>query len=202
MALAKVAQEVLAIRSVGRWPYAPRHNCFRSQLFASDHEIALDVSSSKLYDAVICATSAAPGPPREGWPGMVRELHARVGGGGPDDSRGGNGVVVVVRLRHRTRGRCTCGWVGKRHLMRSSAIVDALLHATQSGCEPAVPLAEWKLVSPEQEPCLRGLGQRHSVRFRHSRAVRSALARTHSRDNYRTRAGIVIARQFAERQTR
>jgi hypothetical protein len=105
---------------------------------------------------------------------MVRELHARVGGVGPDDSRGGNGVVVVVRVRPRTRGRCTCGWVGKRHLRRSSAIVDALLHATQSGCEPAVPLAEWNLASPEEEPCLRG----------------------------RTRAGIVIARQFAERQTR
>jgi hypothetical protein len=105
---------------------------------------------------------------------MVRELHARVGGVGPDDSRGGNGVVVVVRARPRTRGRCTCGWVGKRHLRRSSAIVDALLHTTESGCEPAVPLAEWKLASPEEEPCLRG----------------------------RTHAGIVIVRQFAERQTR
>ena len=104
---------------------------------------------------------------------MVRELHARVGGDGPDDSRGGNGVVVVVRVQLRMRGRCTCGWVGKRHLMGSPAIVDALLHATQSGCEPAVPLAEWKLASPEEERCLRG----------------------------RTHAGIVIAHQFAERQT-
>jgi hypothetical protein len=67
-----------------------------------------------------------------------------------DDSKPGNGVVVVVRLQHRRSGRCTCGWVGKRHLTRSRAIVDALLHAAQGGCEPGIPLAEWNYVAPEE----------------------------------------------------
>jgi hypothetical protein len=72
------------------------------------------------------------------------------------DSRGDNGVVVVVRLRHSRHGRCTCGWVGKRHLLRSAAVVDALLHAAQNGCAPAMPLAEWKLIPPEEAPGLDG----------------------------------------------
>jgi hypothetical protein len=65
-------------------------------------------------------------------------------------SKGGIGVVVVVRLQHRRSGRCTCGWVGKRHLSRSRAIVDALLHASQGGCEPGVPFAEWNYVALEE----------------------------------------------------
>jgi hypothetical protein len=67
----------------------------RKRLFADDHEFVLDVSSSKLYDAVICITQAVPGPPREGWPGMVGELKARVGGFGPERTASNHGVDLA-----------------------------------------------------------------------------------------------------------
>jgi hypothetical protein len=52
------------------------------------------------------------------------------------------GVVVVVKPRYRSRGQCTCGWMGKPRLLLSSAKVDALIHAARRGCEPAVPLIQ------------------------------------------------------------
>ena len=49
-------------------------------------------------------------------------------------------MVVVIRPRYRSQGRCTCGWVGKARLLLSSAKVDALVHAAQEACRPAIPL--------------------------------------------------------------
>src|SRR3981189_3227529 len=52
------------------------------------------------------------------------------------------GVVVAVEPRHTGQGRCTCGWVGKPRLLMSAARVDALIHAAQNDCEPAIPLVQ------------------------------------------------------------
>jgi hypothetical protein len=65
-----------------------------------------------------------------------------------DDSRGGRGVVVVIRARYRNQARCTCGWIGKARLLLSSAKVDALLHAARDDCEPAIPLFQPGAVVP------------------------------------------------------
>ena len=65
---------------------------------------------------------------------------------------GGRGVVVVIRLRHRSQARCTCGWIGKASLVRSSAKVDALIHAAQNDCEPAIPLFQPGADVPTKPP--------------------------------------------------
>ena len=52
------------------------------------------------------------------------------------------GVVVVVKPRYRSRGRCTCGWMDKPRLLLSSAKVDALIHAARHDCEAAFPLIQ------------------------------------------------------------
>ena len=56
------------------------------------------------------------------------------------ESRDDQRIVVVIRSRYRKQGCCTCGWVGERHLSLSSAKIEALLHAADSGCEPGIPL--------------------------------------------------------------
>jgi hypothetical protein len=58
------------------------------------------------------------------------------------DAEHGKGVAVTIRPRHRSRGPCSCGWVGKPHLLLSSAKCDALIHAAQCECEPAVLVVE------------------------------------------------------------
>jgi hypothetical protein len=52
----------------------------------------------------------------------------------------GSGVVAVDKARLQSRGRCTCGWQGKQHLVPAAAILDAQLHSAQNRCRPAVPL--------------------------------------------------------------
>ena len=47
---------------------------------------------------------------------------------------------MVVRLRFKSRGRCTCGWAGKPRVLLASAKTDAQLHAAQTGCRPTTPL--------------------------------------------------------------
>lgn len=52
---------------------------------------------------------------------------------------------AVVRVPISGRGRralCTCGWVGRwRRLLHSRSVLDdALIHAADVGCQPAVPL--------------------------------------------------------------
>jgi hypothetical protein len=69
------------------------------------------------------------------------------------DSVGGKGVVTAVLPRHRSQGHCSCGWVGRPRLLLSLAKCDALIHAAQCGCEPAIPL-----IRPEPIPALRPLG--------------------------------------------
>jgi hypothetical protein len=64
------------------------------------------------------------------------------------DSRGAQGVVVVIRVRYRNQARCTCGWIGKTSLLLSWAKVDALLHAARDDCEPAIPLFQRGAVVP------------------------------------------------------
>lgn len=53
----------------------------------------------------------------------------------------GAGVVYVsaAPLRHR-RAVCTCGWRGRPRWWRAIAVLDALTHARDTGCQPANPL--------------------------------------------------------------
>ncbi|MDT5115511.1 MAG: hypothetical protein QOE30_1250 [Mycobacterium sp.] len=50
------------------------------------------------------------------------------------------GNVKVVVVRRRQRSVCTCGWRGRRRVLRSLSVLDALDHAARGGCHPAVPL--------------------------------------------------------------
>ena len=68
------------------------------------------------------------------------------------DLAGGPGVVVVIRPRYRSQAQCTCGWVGKARLLLSSAKVDALIHAAQTDCEPAIPLVQSWAVPIRRSP--------------------------------------------------
>ncbi|GAC1640963.1 MAG: hypothetical protein NVS4B6_12330 [Mycobacterium sp.] len=52
----------------------------------------------------------------------------------------GYGVVSVDKRRLYSRGRCSCGWQGKQHLMPAVAVHDAHLHSARNRCRPAVPL--------------------------------------------------------------
>ena|SRR5258708_17272979 len=49
-------------------------------------------------------------------------------------------VMVYRACRWRRQGACTCGWTGARRFLRGWAVVDALVHAGNSGHEPALPL--------------------------------------------------------------
>jgi hypothetical protein len=85
------------------------------------------------------------------------------------DSGGGKGVVMAIRPRHKSRGQCSCGWVGKPRLLLSSAKCDALVHAAQCDCEPAVPLVQPETISAVKPPgvlvveCPAGCGATFSV---------------------------------------
>ena len=52
--------------------------------------------------------------------------------------------IVRVRVRpwSRRSSSCSCGWRGRRRVMRSRSVLDALLHAASRGCHPAVPLVD------------------------------------------------------------
>ncbi|MDX1891814.1 hypothetical protein [Mycolicibacterium sp. 050158] len=51
------------------------------------------------------------------------------------------GVVYVHLLGFcHTTGRCSCGWTGRRRLLRAAAEQDAWAHAAQRGCTVASPL--------------------------------------------------------------
>jgi len=52
--------------------------------------------------------------------------------------------IVRVRVRPWSRhiSSCSCGWRGRRRVMRSRSVLDALLHAASRGCHPAVPLVD------------------------------------------------------------
>ena len=49
-------------------------------------------------------------------------------------------VYVADFAWHRHQGVCTCGWRGRRRLLRSIAVLDAHSHVTTSDHQPAVPL--------------------------------------------------------------
>jgi hypothetical protein len=85
-----------------------------------------------------------------------------------DTGRDG-GVVMAIRPRHSSRGQCSCGWVGKSHVLLSAAKCDALIHAEQCGCEPAIPLVQPEQVGALEPPefltveCPGGCGVRFPV---------------------------------------
>jgi hypothetical protein len=87
-----------------------------------------------------------------------------------ENSSGVTGVVMAIRPRYRSRGQCSCGWIGKPHLLVSSARIDALVHAAQRGCEPAIPLVQPEIITAVTPPgmlmveCPAGCGDTFSVR--------------------------------------
>lgn len=50
------------------------------------------------------------------------------------------GVVMVEKKALRSRAVCSCGWIGRQHLLSAFAIYDAHVHAARQRCRPAVPL--------------------------------------------------------------
>jgi hypothetical protein len=60
----------------------------------------------------------------------------------PPQPKVGGIVRVLITPRPRQRAVCTCGWRGRRRLLRSFAVHDAHLHAIRVGCNPAVPLVD------------------------------------------------------------
>jgi hypothetical protein len=68
------------------------------------------------------------------------------------DSGHDKGLVMAIRPRHVSRGQCSCGWVGKPHVWLSAAKYDALVHAAQCDCEPAVPLVQPEPVTALKPP--------------------------------------------------
>ena len=52
-----------------------------------------------------------------------------------------HGVVSVHRLGpFDTTARCSCGWSGRRRLIKAAAEQDAWTHAMQDRCEVSSPL--------------------------------------------------------------
>ena len=49
-------------------------------------------------------------------------------------------VCVLAPSWRRRHSACTCGWRGRRRLLPAVAVLDALTHARDVGCEPAIPL--------------------------------------------------------------
>jgi hypothetical protein len=64
---------------------------------------------------------------------------------------------------------CTCGWVGKRRVLLSSAKIDALIHAARHGCGAAIPVVQPEAVNAINPPgelavrCPAGCGATLSV---------------------------------------
>lgn len=59
----------------------------------------------------------------------------------PDPRAAARPVVCVLAPAWRRRhSACTCGWRGRRRLLPAVAVLDALTHARNVGCEPAIPL--------------------------------------------------------------
>lgn len=53
----------------------------------------------------------------------------------------GQGIAYVTSEGMRRRGMCTCNnWSGRPHVLKALAVLDAQLHAINSGCELAFPL--------------------------------------------------------------
>jgi len=50
------------------------------------------------------------------------------------------GIVMVWGDALRSRGVCSCGWIGRQHWLSALAIHDAHVHACRYRCRPAVPL--------------------------------------------------------------
>jgi hypothetical protein len=79
------------------------------------------------------------------------------------------GVVIAMRPRHSSRAQCSCGWIGRSHMLLSSAKIDALIHATKGGCQPAIPLAQSETAGSFASPevltveCPGGCGESLSV---------------------------------------
>ncbi|BBY46872.1 hypothetical protein MARA_03020 (plasmid) [Mycolicibacterium arabiense] len=60
----------------------------------------------------------------------------------PYDSPTAEIVRVLVAPRRRRQSECTCGWRGRRRVLRSLSVLDALDHAARAGCHPGVPLVD------------------------------------------------------------
>jgi hypothetical protein len=56
--------------------------------------------------------------------------------------------TTVLGSRFDHRAQCECGYVGRRHLFRGSAVMDALIHSQQTAHPPANPLAPRKSAPP------------------------------------------------------
>lgn len=50
-------------------------------------------------------------------------------------------IAYVYRYRrYKNQPVCSCGWIGKRRLLLSVAVVYAYLHCSETDCEPGYPL--------------------------------------------------------------
>lgn len=61
----------------------------------------------------------------------------------PESSAAGSGLGTVTVCHFgpaRSRAGCSCGWSGKRRVLRAAATQDAWLHSIHERCEVAVPL--------------------------------------------------------------
>ena len=55
-------------------------------------------------------------------------------------------VAVATRQPFAHQAACTCGRLPRRwRILRAVAVVDALMHARQFGCTPAVPLTGYRI---------------------------------------------------------
>ena len=60
--------------------------------------------------------------------------------GEPLESQEADVVAVYNYRRGKSRAVCSCGWTGHSRHLKSTAVLDALLHAAQTGCDPSAPL--------------------------------------------------------------
>jgi hypothetical protein len=50
-------------------------------------------------------------------------------------------IVSVYRVRvGNSRAACSCGWSGRRRILKAEACQDAWMHAAHSGCDVNFPL--------------------------------------------------------------
>lgn len=68
-----------------------------------------------------------------------------------DCSLSGNVVTVFVYARGKSRAECSCGFEGKHRWLRSRAVLDALLHAGDSGRDRRLCLPDNPLIIPAVE---------------------------------------------------
>ena len=75
-------------------------------------------------------------------PGQLRseQPHPRAATPSQPQVRGIVRVLIAPLLRQQAV--CTCGWRGRRRLLRSFAVHDAHRHASRDDCHPAVPLVD------------------------------------------------------------